>query len=590
MAKSNANAQMVTKLMFRLLPVQILLAVVGAVNGIVSSFFASNYVGVEAMSAVGLYGPLQMLLGAVSTVLVGGSVILCGKYMGQNQQEKLHGVFSLTMTLAVLASCFFVTLFLILGFFDLTGFFTRDGTVRVLFNRYLLGQTIGVFPMILGNLFTSFLAMENRGKRTTVASLVYIAVNVALHYLFVQVLRWEAFGLALASSLGLWVFLLIESQPFLTGKTHMHFLPKDIPWRESGALLRIGFPSAANSGYQTARGLILNWLIMAYVGSMGVSALATANNLLGIFWSIPAGMLAVSRLMISVSVGEEDRRTLTDVMGVMFKRFIPLMMAVSLALILLAEPLTRIFYQDPAVPVYGLTLWGLRILPICMPLSIICTHFVCYGQASGKEGLIHIVSLLDGVVCVAGFTALLIPWLGMNSVYIANVINGIVSALVFLVYACWKNRCFPRTMDQLMVIPSGFGVPSSERMDLTVCSMEEVVSISRQIRSFCQARHIDPRRSYLAGLSMEEMAGNIVEHGFSQDQREHSIDVRVAHKGNDIILRIKDDCAPFDPAEQQKLADAKDLTKNVGIRMVFSMATDVSYQNIFGLNVLTIHI
>ena len=44
---------MITKLMFRLLPAQILLNAVNAVNGIVSSFFASNYVGVDTMSAVG---------------------------------------------------------------------------------------------------------------------------------------------------------------------------------------------------------------------------------------------------------------------------------------------------------------------------------------------------------------------------------------------------------------------------------------------------------------------------------------------------------------------------------------------------------
>ena len=37
-----ASAKMLTKLMFRLLPIQILLAAVGSVNGIVSSFFASN--------------------------------------------------------------------------------------------------------------------------------------------------------------------------------------------------------------------------------------------------------------------------------------------------------------------------------------------------------------------------------------------------------------------------------------------------------------------------------------------------------------------------------------------------------------------
>ena len=58
----NSNTKMLTKLMFRLLPVQIILAGIGAVNGIVSSFFASNYVGVDAMSAVGLFQPFQLFL------------------------------------------------------------------------------------------------------------------------------------------------------------------------------------------------------------------------------------------------------------------------------------------------------------------------------------------------------------------------------------------------------------------------------------------------------------------------------------------------------------------------------------------------
>ncbi|MBQ5959322.1 MAG: hypothetical protein IJL53_01515 [Firmicutes bacterium] len=43
-----SNRKMITKLMFRLLPVQILLSLVGSVNGIVSSYFASNFIGVDA--------------------------------------------------------------------------------------------------------------------------------------------------------------------------------------------------------------------------------------------------------------------------------------------------------------------------------------------------------------------------------------------------------------------------------------------------------------------------------------------------------------------------------------------------------------
>jgi len=588
--KQAANAKMLSKLMFRLLPIQVLLAAVGAVNGIVSSFFASNFVGVRAMSAVGLYGPINMLVGAVSFMLAGGSVILCGQYMGRNQQEKMQKVFSLNLTVSFLVACVFTALFLFLGLFDLTGFLTHDAAVRPLFNRYLLGQSVGLIPFVLGNQLPVFLSMENNGSRTLLASVVYIAVNVVLNFLFVQVLRLEAFGLALASSLGLWVFLGVEAQYYLSGGSHLRIRPTRLWQRETGEILRVGLPGALSNGYQTARGLIVNRLIELFVGSVGISAFAAADNLLRIFWSVPTGMLAVSRLMISVSIGEEDRQTLADTMRVMFRRFIPLMCAISAAIILCAVPLTRFFYRDPAEPVYWMTVWGFRILPLCMPLSIICMHFTCYGQASGKQGLVHTLSLLDGVVCVAGFTALLIRSVGMNSVYIANVLNGLVTTAVIVAYAFWKNGRLPRNMEELMVVPADFGVPKEERLDLTVKSMEEVVAISQSVQAFCLGKRIDARRAYLAGLALEEMAGNVVEHGFTKDSREHSVDVRVVHKGDGVILRIKDDCVPFDPAERRSIADPEDATKNIGIRMVYRIADDVQYQNILGLNVLTIRL
>jgi Na+-driven multidrug efflux pump len=130
------------------------------------------------------------------------------------------------------------------------------------------------------------------------------------------------------------------------------------------------------------RGLAVNHLLGVFVGSAGISAFATANNLLGIFWAVPVGMLAVSRIIISVSVGEEDRQTLTDIMRNMFYRFLPIQCAISAVLIALAVPMTRLFYQDPSQPVFMMTVWGLRILPLCMPFSVIVMHFMCYGQIS----------------------------------------------------------------------------------------------------------------------------------------------------------------------------------------------------------------
>ena len=581
---------MVTKLLFRLLPVQILLAAISAVNGVVSGLFAGNFVGETAMSAIALFGPINLLTYAISILLFGGATILCGTYMGRNQFDKVQGLFSVDLALAFTVSVVVAIGMAMIAVFNWSGFLTRDEAVRPVFNAYLLGQAIGQLPYIMGNQLSAFLSMENRMRRTTAASLALIAVNLLLNALFVVVFRWGAFGIALASSLALWVYFAIEAEYFLSGKSHLRFDFKHVAWQESGAIIRIGIPGAASNGYQTLRGLIVNALITAYVGSVGLSAFAASDSILRFIWAIPGGMLAVSRMIISISVGEEDRQTLTDVMRNMFFRFVPLMCAVSALIILLAVPLTRFFYRDPSAPVFMMTVCGFRILPLCMPLSIICMHFVCYGQASNKQALVHLLSILDGVICVAGFTALLIPYIGMNSVYIANVLNGIVTTAVIILYAFLKNRRFPKNMEELMAIPADFGVPETDRLDLTVQSMDEVVTIAQEVQEFCMEKGIDRRRSSLAGLALEEMAGNVVDHGFRKDRKRHTVDVRVVYKDDSVLLRIKDDCVPFDPAERQKITDPDDPAKNIGIRMIYRMTEDIKYQNILGLNVLTIRI
>jgi anti-sigma regulatory factor (Ser/Thr protein kinase) len=192
------------------------------------------------------------------------------------------------------------------------------------------------------------------------------------------------------------------------------------------------------------------------------------------------------------------------------------------------------------------------------------------------------------VVCVALFSFLLIRPLGITAVYIANVLNGVVTVAFIVFYSWHVRRKMPKTMAELMVIPDDFGAGEDERLDLSIRSLEEVVSVSQRVQSFCLEKGIDKKRAYLASLSMEEMAGNIVEHGFTKDTKDHSVDIRVVHKNDKVILRIKDDCVPFDPKERSQIVDNEDPTKNIGIRMIYKIMKDITYQNILGLNVLTI--
>lgn len=92
-------------------------------------------------------------------------------------------------------------------------------------------------------------------------------------------------------------------------------------------------------------------------------------------------------------------------------------------------------------------------------------------------------------------------------------------------------------------------------------------------------------------LALEEMAGNIVEHGYPMDNREkHSIDIRVIHREEDVILRLRDDCRPFDPSKRDLLLEPEDKAHNIGIRMVYRIAKEVEYKNLLGCNALTVKI
>ena len=594
MKAEGSSSQITAKLMFRLLPIQILLALVASVNSIISSLFAGNVIGPVSMCAVGLYGPIGMLLGAVSTMLVGGSQILCGKYLGKNLVEKMQNVFSLDLVVSTVISAVITAFLLLLGLFDLSGILTGDPELRPALNQYLIGQAIGVLPLLLSSQLSAFLSLENQTRRTTVSSIVCIAVNAALNYLFVVLLDLKTFGLGLAGSLSTWVFFALEAQYFFSSKATLRFTFRHLQFNDCGEIFRIGLPGAIGYGYQALRGIIVNTLLTQYKGAPGLSAFTTANTLLCFAWAVPTGMVAVSRMMFSVSIGEEDRQTLADTMRTAMYRFLPLMCAVSAVLVALAVPLTRLYYRNPAEEVYRLTVLGFRILPLCMPLSLILMHFSCYGQVSGKHLLVHVLAALDGVVCVAGFSALLfllpVPEIRDTAVYLANVLNGVVTTLVIFLYACVKKKKVPRNMEELMVIPDSFGVPPEDRISLSLHSMKEVIRISQTIQNFCLEKGIDPLRSYMAGLCMEEMAGNVVSHGFSADSKKHSVDVRVVYKDNGLILRIKDDCIAFDPAERKQVVDPEDITKNIGIRMVYNMARSVSYQSVLGLNVLTVSV
>ena len=589
-SRGSSEYKLLTRLFFRLLPYQVLLLIISAGNGIIDSLHASNFIGKTAMAAIGLYAPLDHFMYAASIILVSGSQLLCGKYLARGQKESMEAICSTDLTVSLLLSLAISGAMVLVSLTDLTASFVKEETERAAFNQYLLGQSLGIPALLMGQQLFSFLSMENQTRRTTLASVACMATNLVLDTTFLAVLRMGTLGLALASALSYWVFLGIQAQYFLSGKADIRFSFSHPRWREVLEIVRIGYPGALSRFAEVFRCLIVNGLILAFVGSVGLSSFAAVNSVMAVFWPVPFGMTAVLRMILSISLGEEDRRSVTNIMHIVLTKGVLVTCGITALLVLLAAPITMLFYRDPADPIFGMTVSAFRILPFCMPFAMVSLSFACYAQATEKKVLATVLPLFDGGVFVSLFASILIPAFGMNGLYFANILNGCCCCLVILLFATlfWKH--FPKTLEQLLMIPDSFGAAENERIDISITQLSEVVSISSRVIDFCRERGIDERRAQHAGLALEEMAGNIVEHGFTKDSRPHSVDIRVIHRGDDIVLRLRDNCRAFNPSERFRLFDPADPAKSVGLRLVYGMDKDVSYQNLLGLNVLTVRI
>lgn len=253
-----------------------------------------------------------------------------------------------------------------------------------------------------------------------------------------------------------------------------------------------------------------------------------------------------------------------------------------------AVPFTRLFYRDPSTPVYQLTLWLFRLFPFSMPLSAIFVAMQTYLQTFGRIRAVNVLSAFDGLLGTVIVGVVLTPLYGAMGLWVTQIVNGVIVLGLLVGYAALRQRRFPRSFTDFLALPDDFGVPDSQRLDVSITSRDDVVNTSRAVIDFCAAHGVDRRQSFIAGLCLEEMAGNVVDHGFDRKKR-HSADVRVVYTPEELTLRISDDCRPFDPQTRAELTGAgEDAAKNIGIRLVCRLASGMQYQSIMGLNVLTI--
>jgi anti-sigma regulatory factor (Ser/Thr protein kinase) len=180
------------------------------------------------------------------------------------------------------------------------------------------------------------------------------------------------------------------------------------------------------------------------------------------------------------------------------------------------------------------------------------------------------------------------PAIGTDAAWLSFPAGEIFCLIIIAVSVFIRSKGITFKLEDWMKLDDDFGFSDNECLDLKVKSPEDVVSVSERVMAFCLDKNVDKKKAMYSGLCVEEMAGNIVEYGF-KGRGKHTVDVRIVIIKDGMIIRIRDNTREFDPIlrlEQYK--GDKDVTKNIGIRIVSGLAEDMTYRSTAGVNNLLI--
>ena len=563
---------MIRKLFRQMMVTQIVSSMTVTLCMLIDSIMIGQFLGTEAMAA--------------------GVQVICGKTMGSGDSDGTNACFTvsaaLTAVIAVLGLavvlCFAGPISTLLG----AGEPGLHNPVFRLTKDYLIGFMLGVPAFLAAQIMVPYMQMSGCRKRLVAAVLLMTVSDVVFDFLNVLVFHGGTFGMGLASSLSYYVAVLVGIGYFFKKDCLFHLRRSGLRRDTLHALLVEGFPTVINQFSLVLLVFLFNRILRDVGSTMAVAAYSAVSTVSNFCYAFSSGIASVALMLAAMFSTDEDRSSLYALVKTMCRYAVTVLAAVTVLVLLTATPLVSMFLDD-APAALRLASRGLRLFSLCLVPCALNTGFKFYYQGIGRVRLMEILSVLQNFVFPALAASLLSPVIGTNGVWLAF-LCGESAALAFICLHVWRiNKRVRLSAEDFALLSPAFGAAPSECFERAVHSLQDATAVSEGAASFCRSHGRSERLSFLVGLCIEEICCNIVRYGF-QDRKQHSVDVRLVFRGETGLIRIRDNCAQFNPVHYIDLHRHDDPTAHLGIRLVMAEAKSASYLNSYGLNNLTLQL
>lgn len=399
----------------------------------VDSIIVGNYVGREALAAVGSSNSLiNMLVGFFLGLSTGAGVVI-SQYYGAGKNKKLHDAIHTALGLIFCSGILLTILGILLspGILKLMG--TPDDVMEssVL---YLRVYFCGILSVMFYNMGSGILRAIGDSKRPLYYLIIASLVNVVLDLLFVVVFHMGVMGVALATLIAQTISAVLVIRKLVQSKEVYRVILKDITIQKEYVkiIIKVGLPA----GIQQSVISFSNVIVQSHINSFGSAAMAGCGAYTKIdgFAILPvmSFSLAITTFVgQNIGAGRYDRVRKSARVCLLMSLSVTLFF--SVLLYTFGSNILEIFSKDPEVVLYGSSM--LKTLAPFYVLLAISHIFSGVIRGSGQATVPMIIMVANMCILRIILLSTLMPIFNdIKVVFLGYIVTWSTCALAMFIY------------------------------------------------------------------------------------------------------------------------------------------------------------
>ncbi|MDP5101802.1 MAG: MATE family efflux transporter [Nonlabens sp.] len=406
-----------------------------SLNMLVDGIFVGNWIGPDALGAVGVVLPISFFVAALGMAIgIGGSSII-SRALGSNQDDKAKHTFGNMLALTVLITST-MAIFGLLFIDTLVPAFGGRGNLFEPARTYYEIVFYGIPVLGLCMMGNNVIRAEGAPKFAMVAMLIPSAGNLFLDYIFINVMEWGMAGAAWATTVSYFLCFFYILWFFLSGKSELfpslkHLVPAWDILKEIGSL---GFVTLARQATSSLIFLLMNNILFELSGEQGVTVYRVVGSLM-MFAIFP--VLGVTQGFLPIAgynYGATKWSRVREVIYLSIKVSCVLGTLIFIGLFIFTEQIAGLFTKDLSIITQAA--FAMRMVFLSVPFIAIQLIGAAYYQAIGKAIPALLLTILRMAIVLIPLLYILPTFYGELGVWISFPIADFI-ATVITAYYLW---------------------------------------------------------------------------------------------------------------------------------------------------------